>query len=346
MDRVNALLGFLAAFPLLIGCTDLPQSTPLLPTQGPLHVDSDSLSIGIVRAGEEGVGSIKVVNRGSSTISINEVSTSCSCLAGKLSRNSLLPGDEAQCAVRLITSTTDSNTVTRQLVIKYTSGDRDFALPLSARVQIEPTGLVANPRQISLGSIGEGKEFRQQVQLISRSAFSPNENVTIVSSPAWLNAQLIDSDGHHERNLVVHGTAPQLHGPVLEHIELRQERDGRPPEKLSVPVTGRVESSVILTPSTVVEFLKRSSTRHAPVEILVSSTKNETLRLLAVDIVEGERDSVEVTTRESGRALVFQLAPSVSPESHSIKGALEMLVRMEQSKREIVVRCPFLFILD
>src|SRR5437763_1453804 len=206
-------------------------------------LDEPVFDFGTVDRGARVDHTFPVPNRGSATLRIDHVKSSCGCTVAVLSEREVPPGGEARVAVSLDTARLAGRT-TKTVNVYTNDPDAPVAgLPLAGQVVAD---VILTPQPLYLGHLRRGEAVRREVIV---SSGRPGERYAVArvepTSP-HLHARLeARSDGPAQR-LVVELDRDLTLGRFNEQLRLHTTSPREP--VLTLPVFGSVEGDVVVLP--------------------------------------------------------------------------------------------------
>jgi Protein of unknown function (DUF1573) len=226
----------------------------LVASPDPLVADQTFVDRGQVRVGPPLMQSFRLTNHGQQSLTITGVTSTCGCLAPKLDRTSLAPGDSATLTVEVNTLSQPAGAVAWVTHIGWrmenTTGDLALTLKanLIAEVRVEPAAVAFQVRRT-----------RSVDLTITDSRAKPFRITATGSTIPQVTAEVVASSDSHIQRIRVTATADGPPG-VQSAVAWFTTDDPLYPQ-IRVPVTLNIPAKTRVTASPSVLFLEGSSGR-------------------------------------------------------------------------------------
>jgi hypothetical protein len=206
-------------------------------------LDEPVFDFGTVDRGARIDHTFRVPNRGSATLRIDHVKSSCGCTVAVLSEREVAPGEEARVAVSLDTARLAGRT--NKTVNVYTNDPDAPVIGLTLAGQVT-ADLVLSPDPLYLGHVRRGEATRREVTITpGRPGATYKVERVEHTSPHVLARVDPRGDGPGQR-LVVELDRDTPLGRFSEQLHLRTTSPREPELKLTV--FGSVEGDVVVLP--------------------------------------------------------------------------------------------------
>lgn len=280
-----------------------------------IELQTTHYDMGVVPGNEIAVQSMKVYNRGTASLTINRVQTSCGCTNGEMEQSTIPPNGEARLIIHVDPKKIPGFQTTKVLTLHTND-------PLNPHISVDVTTTVApemevEPDVVDFGSIARGEGFKQTIRIrqlqdapleITGAAFQ--RDFPFVSSKfAAVPEAEWRTPGKREYTVEVQISPDAPAGDVNEWFIISSNVERMP--QFSMRVRGAIVGPYAFTPATVTV---RGAQIASPVENVLSLTGREAITILEV---VNSNPAVEVTHRATGdpKAVAFDLTipkPSAS----------------------------------
>lgn len=220
-----------------------------------LAIDEPVHDFGTVERGTPVDHTFLLPNRGTASLLVDHVKSSCGCTVAVLSDQVVAPNDEARVAVTLDTSALAGRTT--KTITVYTNDPDQPVVGLSLVGEVV-TDLVLTPRPLYLGRVRRGERVRREVVVAPGRPGGTYAVESVEHSNPGLRTHLEPrADGPGQR-LVVELDPDIPLGRFNETLTLRTTSPREP--VITLPVFGSVEGDVVVLPPQVTFGVTRGGT--------------------------------------------------------------------------------------
>ena len=310
---------------LVIGCAQKPQTEVVVEPLVFVQLNHD---FGHVFPGAHLETDFNFTNRGSNSVTISDVKTSCGCTVADLDRKTLQPGESGRIRVKF--QVAQNSDPVRHLVSLSTDAPSQSSIQLSVRADPDwPLG--AQPEAVHVVPILHHRGVERELELYTASGDSFEIKGIEVSEP-WINVRPLSNDGRRRRFQV--RLTPTNIGAVQGRIVFRTDVSGR--ETLVVPVTGNVISNSRVTPS---RLLLGNVTAAGEVQVQFEITHSEASSPVKDLLLRDTTWSVVQWTPDRTADRTRIRATLIAPQGAGYRNTILEVLSGDGSKVEIPISC-------
>jgi hypothetical protein len=258
----------------------------------PIHAELQCLQTvvdkGEVRSGRSLSHRFLFVNRGIEAVEITDVRPSCGCLAPKLDKRRIQPGESGELLLEVNTLTQPAGLTSWRVTLIYKSGtvEQELSLFISARVVTEIT---VEPPALAIYT---DSAIRHEVALIDRRTEPLIVRAVPTSSPyvrTHLGEVYRDDAGHWRRTIQVEVTADCPEGTHEESLSICTSDPLYSELKVPFTIVKRPHRQVSAAPASVV--LSEPANQALPARVVLLSAAED--REVHIDRVESDNPAVD-----------------------------------------------------
>lgn len=242
---------------------------------------------GEVRSGRPLSHRFTLLNRGSEAVEITDVKPSCGCLAPKIEKRLLRPGESTRLLLEINTLTQPAGMNSWRVTIRYKSGTVEQELPLYIHARIV-TEITVEPPSLAIYT---DTAIRHEIIVIDRRA-EPLMVRAVPSSSPYVRTHLgklqRDDAGHWRRTIQVEVLADCPEGTHQETLRICTSDPLYAELKVPFTLVKRARRLVSAAPASVV--LSESATRPLPSRIVLLSAADD--REVHIDRVEADHPAL------------------------------------------------------
>ena len=256
--------------------------------RGELQCTSSVVDKGEVRSGLALAHRFTVINRGSEPVEITDVHPSCGCLAPKLEKRRLQPGESTQLMLEINTLTQPAGINSWRVTLRYRSGTVEQELPLYINARIV-TEISVEPPSLAIytdSSIGH------EIVVIDRRTEPLIVRAVPTSSPhvrTHLGALQRDAAGHWRRAIQVEVLEECPEGTHQETLRICTSDPLYSELKVPFTIVKRARRLVSAAPASVV--LSESAAQPLPARVVLLSAADD--REVHIERVESDHPALD-----------------------------------------------------